>query len=105
MFGIITGFPLSASGTNFVAKADIIIRLVYSKNQLDQTRHTVLMLNATHRFKPELLAGRCMNLSGLLPEPYTAYDDTKLPDLGIGLTSIVARTSRGSADLTRYIFN
>jgi len=34
-----------------------------------------------------------------------AYDDYKLKDYGIGFTNIVARTTRGSADLTKYIMN
>lgn len=44
-----------------------------------------------------------MYLSGLIPEPLTAYDDTKLLNYGIGFTNIVARTTRGSADLTRFV--
>ncbi|ELU08322.1 hypothetical protein CAPTEDRAFT_106574, partial [Capitella teleta] len=44
---------------------------------------------------------KCLYLSGLIPEPMNAYDDTKLRDFGIGFTNIVERTSRGSADLTR----
>lgn len=44
---------------------------------------------------------KCMYLSGLIPEPLTAYDDNKLLNYGIGFTNIVARTTRGSADLTR----
>lgn len=44
---------------------------------------------------------KCMYLSGLIPEPFTAYDDFRLLDYGIGFTNIVARTTRGSANLTR----
>ncbi|KAL3851621.1 hypothetical protein ACJMK2_015354 [Sinanodonta woodiana] len=44
---------------------------------------------------------KCMYLSGLIPEPMTAYDDYKLLTYGIGFTNIVGRTTRGSADLTR----
>ncbi|XP_053377897.1 uncharacterized protein LOC123530305 [Mercenaria mercenaria] len=44
---------------------------------------------------------KCMYLSGLIPEPMTAMQDFKLLDYGIGFTNIVARTTRGSADLTR----
>ncbi|XP_074644620.1 uncharacterized protein LOC141901335 isoform X2 [Tubulanus polymorphus] len=44
---------------------------------------------------------KCLYLSGLILEPMTAYDDYKLLDYGIGFTNIVARTTRGSADLTR----
>ncbi|XP_063595198.1 G/T mismatch-specific thymine DNA glycosylase-like [Penaeus indicus] len=44
---------------------------------------------------------KCMYLSGLIPEPFTAYDDFRLLDYGIGFTNMVARTTRGSANLTR----
>ncbi|KAK3102897.1 hypothetical protein FSP39_014779 [Pinctada imbricata] len=44
---------------------------------------------------------KCMFLSGLIPEPFNAYDDYKLTKYGIGFTNIVARTTRGSSDLTR----
>ena len=43
-----------------------------------------------------------MYLSGLIPEPMNAMQDFKLLDYGIGFTNIVARTTKGSADLTRY---
>jgi len=33
-----------------------------------------------------------------------AYDDYKLKNMGIGFTNIVARTSRGSADLSKFVF-
>ena len=42
-----------------------------------------------------------MFLSGLLPRPMCADDDGKLLQFGIGFTNIVARTTRGSANLTR----
>jgi TDG/mug DNA glycosylase family protein len=48
-----------------------------------------------------MLSGKCMFLSGLIPEPLTANDDFKLLNYGIGFTNIVARTTRGSADLSR----
>ncbi|XP_014671992.1 PREDICTED: uncharacterized protein LOC106812597 [Priapulus caudatus] len=44
---------------------------------------------------------KCLYLSGLIPEPMTAMDDYKMLTFGIGFTNIVARTSRGSADLKR----
>ncbi|XP_062615700.1 uncharacterized protein LOC134277370 [Saccostrea cucullata] len=44
---------------------------------------------------------KCLFLSGLIPEQLNAYDDYKLVKYGIGFTNIVARTTRGSADLTR----
>ena len=46
-------------------------------------------------------AGKCMYLSGVLPRPMSADDDSKLLQLGIGFTNIVERTTRGSANLTR----
>ena len=42
-----------------------------------------------------------MYLSELLPSPMTAEDDHKLLDLGIGFTNIVARTTRGSVNLSK----
>lgn len=43
-----------------------------------------------------------MYLSGLVPEPMTADDDFNLAmRFGIGFTNIVARPTKGSADLTR----
>lgn len=49
------------------------------------------------------LSGKCLFLSGLIPEPMNAFDDFKLKEYGIGFTNIVERTSRGSADLTKYV--
>ena len=40
-------------------------------------------------------------LSGFLPAPMGPQDDYKLLDLGIGFTNVVARTTRGIADLTK----
>lgn len=48
-----------------------------------------------------LFSGKCLHLSGLTPEPLTADDDYKLLRLGIGFTNMVARATKGSADLTR----
>lgn len=48
-----------------------------------------------------VLLGKCLHLSGLTPEPLTADDDYKLLRLGIGFTNMVARATKGSADLTR----
>lgn len=45
--------------------------------------------------------GKCLYLSGLTPEPMTADDDYKLLQVGIGFTNMVARATKGSADLTR----
>ena len=42
-----------------------------------------------------------MYLSGLTSEPMTADDDYKLLQVGIGFTNMVARATKGSADLTR----
>lgn len=51
-----------------------------------------------------LFPGKCLYLSGLIPEPMNAYDDYKLLTYGIGFTNICARTTRGSADLKKYGF-
>ena len=45
--------------------------------------------------------GKCLFLAGLVPEPMTADDDFKLLHFGIGFTNMVARPTKGSADLTR----
>ncbi len=46
-------------------------------------------------------SGKCLYLAGLVPEPMTADDDFKLVHFGIGFTNMVARATKGSADLTR----
>lgn len=48
-----------------------------------------------------IITGKCLHLSGLTPEPLTADDDFKLLNYGIGFTNMVARATKGSADLTR----
>ncbi|XP_036354537.1 G/T mismatch-specific thymine DNA glycosylase isoform X2 [Octopus sinensis] len=47
------------------------------------------------------LMRKCLHLSELIPEPMTAYDDSKLLNHGIGFTNIVERTTRGSGDLSK----
>ncbi|XP_045104451.1 uncharacterized protein LOC123499975 isoform X2 [Portunus trituberculatus] len=44
---------------------------------------------------------KCMYLSGLIPKPFTAFDDFRLLEYGIGFTNMVSRTTRGSSDLTK----
>ena len=44
---------------------------------------------------------KALYLSGLIPEPMSPEDDSKLLDMGIGFTNIVSRTTRGIADLTK----
>ncbi|XP_068228948.1 uncharacterized protein [Palaemon carinicauda] len=44
---------------------------------------------------------KCMFLSGLIPEPFNAYDDFRMLDYGIGFTNVVARTTRSSTDLSK----
>jgi mismatch-specific thymine-DNA glycosylase len=39
--------------------------------------------------------------AGFVPEPLTYREDARLPELGIGLTNIVDRPTRGLAELTR----
>lgn len=46
--------------------------------------------------------GPCLYESGLVPERLTYLDDVRCPvSFGIGLTNMVERTTRGSADLSR----
>lgn len=44
---------------------------------------------------------RCLYESGLVAEKLTHLDDVRCPSYGIGLTNMVERTTRGSADLSR----
>jgi len=48
-----------------------------------------------------LCSGKCLHLSQLVPEPFTAEDDYTLIHYGIGFTNMVSRPTKGSADLTR----
>ena len=48
---------------------------------------------------------QALYLSGFLPQPMTAQDDSKLLDLDIGFTNIVPRTTRGLQDLTTKEIN
>jgi TDG/mug DNA glycosylase family protein len=48
---------------------------------------------------------QALYLSGLIPEPMTAGDDPKMLKMGIGFTNIVARTTKGVADLTKKEIN
>jgi len=50
-----------------------------------------------------LCTGKCLYMSGLIPEPMNCYDDYRLLHYGIGFTNIVARCTKGSADLTRSV--
>ncbi|XP_028408045.1 G/T mismatch-specific thymine DNA glycosylase-like [Dendronephthya gigantea] len=43
----------------------------------------------------------CLIDAALVPEHFTFLDDVKCPEHGIGLTNIVARTTRSSSDLSR----
>ena len=44
---------------------------------------------------------QALYLSGLIPEPMSAGDDHKMVNLGYGFTNVVARTTRGIADLSK----
>jgi len=52
-------------------------------------------------------SGKCLYLSGLIPEPMNACDDYRLKEVGIGFTNFVSRCSKGSVELTRFtlLFN
>ena len=44
---------------------------------------------------------KALYLSGLVPDPVSPADDHRLLDLGLGLTDVVKRATRGSADLPK----
>jgi len=50
-----------------------------------------------------LISGKCLYLSGLIPEPMNASDDYRLKEIGIGFTNFVSRCSKGSVELTRFV--
>ena len=50
--------------------------------------------------RPANLFWRALNESGLTAERLGPEDDERLPAFGMGLTDVVARSSRGSADLS-----
>jgi TDG/mug DNA glycosylase family protein len=43
---------------------------------------------------------RLLHASGIVPAPMTCTDDARLPALGLALTNIVARATRGASELT-----
>ncbi|XP_046840179.1 G/T mismatch-specific thymine DNA glycosylase-like [Xenia sp. Carnegie-2017] len=43
----------------------------------------------------------CLADAGLVPDGFTFVDDVRCPDYGIGLTNIVARTTKSSSELSR----
>ena len=47
--------------------------------------------------------GKCLFLSGLIPEQLKGNVGHKMLEYGIGSTNIVERTTRGSADLSKYV--
>jgi TDG/mug DNA glycosylase family protein len=51
--------------------------------------------NSANHFWP------CLYESGLIPEKLTCKEDAQCLDYGIGLTNVVARTTRGSSDLSK----
>src|SRR5262245_40588493 len=43
---------------------------------------------------------RLLHAAGFVPTPVTFEDDVRLPELGLGLTNIVARATREASELT-----
>ena len=64
--------------------------------ELDIQLYTVLAITVC-----VLMLGPCLYESGLVPEKLTYKDDAQCLDYGIGLTNMVARTTRGSSDLSK----
>jgi len=54
--------------------------------------------------RPSNMLWRCLNASGLVPEPLGPADDARLPDFGIGLTDIVKRPTHDAAQVTTAEF-
>jgi TDG/mug DNA glycosylase family protein len=54
--------------------------------------------------RPSNMFWRCLNLSGLIPEPVGPVDSTRLLDFGIGLTDIVKRSTHDAAELDKEEF-
>ena len=50
---------------------------------------------------PGIQFWECLHISGIVPENITAEDDHTLLKHGIGFTNVVARTTRGTSDLTQ----
>ena len=48
--------------------------------------------------------GPCLIDAELVPKDFTFTDDIQCPMYGIGLTNIVARTTRSSSDLSRLVY-
>ena len=71
---------------------------------MDVLTTTLLCLVVMLLIRNIILAGKCLFLSGLITEQLNAYDDARLKEYGIGFTNMVERTTRGSADLTKFVF-
>jgi double-stranded uracil-DNA glycosylase len=54
--------------------------------------------------RPSNMFWRCLNASGLVPEPLGPADDVRLPDFGIGLTDIVKRATHDAAQVSAAEF-
>jgi double-stranded uracil-DNA glycosylase len=54
--------------------------------------------------RPSNMFWRCLNRSGLVPEPLGPADSHRLRDFGIGLTDIVKRATHDAAELTAAEF-
>ena len=65
-----------------------------------------LVFIVTHvHFLWTFFVGKCLYLSGLIPEPMNACDDYRLKEIGIGFTNFVSRCSKGSVELTRFVLS
>ena len=93
----------------FRSESTLVFSL-HTKGITTQGRATISVIFSIHYFKEILtiltivsfsFPGKCLYLAGLVPEPMTADDDFKLVHFGIGFTNMVARATKGSADLTR----
>lgn len=44
---------------------------------------------------------KLLHMCGLIPTPFTATDDHKMPQYGIGFTNIVQRPAKAGSDITK----
>ena len=51
-----------------------------------------------------IFVGPLLYDSGLVKEPLTWQEDFKCLEYGIGMTNIVARTTRSAAELSKYVY-
>ena len=93
LFAAYKGHHYAGPGNHFCKSSPTMAAAIGAGNSIFDTRNDVMLFACA--------TGKCLYLAGLVPEPMTADDDFKLLHYGIGFTNMVARATKGSADLTR----